>query len=307
MKSTIKILFLNLLFATSLIAQDDEYGIASFYSDLFHGKPTASGELYDKGKLTAAHKTLPFGTLVKVTELEFNKTVQVTITDRGPFISGRIIELSKEAAGRIGLIQKGTARVKVEIIKEKPSPAAIVSEEKPAKPDNYEEPVQKVTPKTEAKPAVATTTQPAKAASPATTKLKVNEKPGKAAATPAKSEKAPAASSSVLVSGAEYTPIGLYEIALKKPEAKGYGVQVAALTSQNALFKKIADLQGDWFSNILVNVEKGKGDAMVYKVILGSFATQGEAKVYQNNLKKNKKIKGFVVDLASFDMADVKK
>ena len=78
MKSFIKILFLNLLFATTIIAQDDEFGIASYYSDLFHGKPTASGELYNKTKLTAAHKTLPFGTLVKVTRLDDNSSVQAT-------------------------------------------------------------------------------------------------------------------------------------------------------------------------------------------------------------------------------------
>ena len=88
MKSTFKIILLNLFLTTALMAQDDEFGIASYYSDLFQGKPTASGELYDKAQLTAAHKTLPFGTLVKVTRLDNNKSVQVRVNDRGPFISG---------------------------------------------------------------------------------------------------------------------------------------------------------------------------------------------------------------------------
>ena len=128
---------------------------------------------------------------------------------------------------------------------------------------------------------------------------KINEKPSKATASTPKAEEKPA-SKSVLVKSQDYTPLGLYEIELKRPEAKGYGVQVAALTSQNALFKKIADLQGDWFDNIMVNVEKGSGDEMVYKVILGSFASQAEANIYKSNLKKNKKLDGFVVDLSSF-------
>ena len=301
MKSIFKIFLLNLLFTTSLIAQDDEFGIASYYSDLFQGKPTASGELYDKDKLTAAHKTLPFGTLVKVTRLDNNKSVQVRVNDRGPFISGRIIELSREAASRVDLIIDGATRVKVEIVKAKPSTEAIAEATKPEPPKSFEEPVAKIEKKEEKKedkkPAQTTSTASDKAG-----KLKVNEKPGKAAATTTASKpEAKPASTSVLVKSQDYTPVGLYEIELKRPEAKGFGVQVAALTSQNALFKKIAELQGSWFDNILVNVEQGSGDAMVYKVILGTFATQGEAKVYQANLKKNKKVNGFVVDLSSFD------
>ncbi len=295
MKSTIKFFLFNLLFTTSLIAQGDEFGIASYYSDLFQGKPTASGELYDKDKLTAAHKTLPFGTLVKVTRLDNNKSVQVRVNDRGPFISGRIIELSREAASRVDLIQDGATRVKVEVVKEKPSTEAIAEATKPEQPKSFEEPVAKVENKEDKKPAQTTSTTSDKAGN-----LKINEKPSKTAAAEVTKPEAKPASTSVLVKSQDYTPVGLYEIELKRPEAKGFGVQVAALTSQNALFKKIADLQGSWFDNILVNVEQGKGDDMVYKVILGSFATQAEAKVYQSNLKKNKKVNGFVVDLSSF-------
>ena len=303
MKSTFKIILLNLFLTTALMAQDDEFGIASYYSDLFQGKPTASGELYDKAQLTAAHKTLPFGTLVKVTRLDNNKSVQVRVNDRGPFISGRIIEVSREAANRIDLITDGATRVKVEIVKEKPATEALTDAGKKDVPTSAEQPTPAVetkdVPKTEVK---QPTPKSATAAIPAEkSKTKVNEKPGKSAApAPEKNVEAKAVSTAALVKGQDYTPIGLYEIQLKRPEAKGYGVQVAALTSQNALFKKIADLQGDWFSNILVNVEQGKGDEMVYKVILGSFPTQAEADVYKTNLKKKKKVDGFVVDLSSF-------
>ena len=78
-------------------------------------RKTASGERYDMNKLTAAHRELPFGTRVRVTNLDNGRQVEVRITDRGPFIRGRIIDLSREAARRIGMIQAGTARVRIEV------------------------------------------------------------------------------------------------------------------------------------------------------------------------------------------------
>ena len=92
-----------------------EHGEASYYSDKFQGKPTASGELHDQNALTAASKDLPLGATATVTNLENGKTVEVEITDRGPFAPGRVIDLSKRAAGSIGIGKKeGTAPVRVE-------------------------------------------------------------------------------------------------------------------------------------------------------------------------------------------------
>ena len=93
-------------------------GTASWYGPGFHGKKTASGEIYDQTKLTAAHKTLPLGTKARVTNLDNGKAVEVEINDRGPFVSGRIIDLSRAAARELGLVEKGTAPVKVEVIEE---------------------------------------------------------------------------------------------------------------------------------------------------------------------------------------------
>ena len=144
MKIAFKVFLLNLIFTTTIIAQDDEFGIASYYSDLFHGKPTASGELYDKGKMTAAHKTLKFGTVVKVTDLENNKSVTVTVNDRGPFISGRIIELSRAAANSIGLVDKGVSRVKVEIVGAEPTEPAVAESSRAAVPTEASQPEARV-------------------------------------------------------------------------------------------------------------------------------------------------------------------
>jgi rare lipoprotein A len=88
-------------------------GIASWYGKDFHGKKTSNGEIYDMYAMTAAHKTLPLGTYVRVRNLENNRTLEVRINDRGPFVRGRIIDLSYTAAKDIGIVGPGTARVEV--------------------------------------------------------------------------------------------------------------------------------------------------------------------------------------------------
>ncbi len=91
-------------------------GVASWYGPGFDGKLTASGKIYDRHALTAAHKTLALGTKIKVKNLENGRSVVVIINDRGPFIKGRIIDLSHEAAKRIAILEKGTARVKLKVL-----------------------------------------------------------------------------------------------------------------------------------------------------------------------------------------------
>lgn len=93
-----------------------ERGIASWYGDPYHGRRTASGEVYDMEKYTAAHRTLAFQTWVRVENLENARRVDVRITDRGPFVDGRIIDLSRAAARDIDLIRTGTARVRLTVI-----------------------------------------------------------------------------------------------------------------------------------------------------------------------------------------------
>ena len=91
-------------------------GKASYYSSAFEGRPTASGELYRSKEYTAAHKTLPFGTIVNVTNLDNGKEVQVKINDRGPFPPKRIIDLSYEAAKTLEMTKKGIVKVRVVVI-----------------------------------------------------------------------------------------------------------------------------------------------------------------------------------------------
>lgn len=91
-------------------------GVASWYGGRFNGRRTANGETYDMNALTAAHRTLPFGTIVDVTNLENGKTVRLRINDRGPFVRGRIIDTSRRAAEELGFLIDGTARVRLRIV-----------------------------------------------------------------------------------------------------------------------------------------------------------------------------------------------
>ena len=90
---------------------------ASWYGPGFHGRQTANGEVYDQMSFTAAHKSLKFGTLLKITNLKNSKSVVVRINDRGPYIHGRDLDLSKAAALELGMVRKGVARIKVEEIR----------------------------------------------------------------------------------------------------------------------------------------------------------------------------------------------
>ena len=92
----------------------DETGVASYYGARHHGKRTASGEPFNQNALTAAHRDLPFGTRVRVTNLSNDKSVVVRINDRGPHTRGRLIDLSRQAAEQLGMLRSGTAKVRVQ-------------------------------------------------------------------------------------------------------------------------------------------------------------------------------------------------
>lgn len=109
-------LLLSLGSWTLLCAQDDFEGIASYYADKFVGRRTASGEIYTHDKLTCAHRTLPFGTKLKVTNPLNGVSIVLTVNDRGPFSGSRVLDVSKSAAQQLGMIPQGVLRLKVEIL-----------------------------------------------------------------------------------------------------------------------------------------------------------------------------------------------
>ncbi len=109
-------------------------GICSFYAEYFHGRLTANGEHFNMHALTAAHLSLPFGTRIRVTNLNNHHSVVVRVNDRGPYWKNRVLDVSKEAARQLGMMESGIARVKIEIVKEIPPILAdsLVAKQHPA-------------------------------------------------------------------------------------------------------------------------------------------------------------------------------
>jgi len=112
-------LLCSLLCFSSCSRKITENGKASYYADKFEGRKTASGETFHQNGLTAAHRTLPFGTKVKVVNISNGKSVTVRVNDRGPFSQGRVIDLSRKAAKRIGMLSTGVAVVEIKYKKKK--------------------------------------------------------------------------------------------------------------------------------------------------------------------------------------------
>lgn len=109
-----------LLLGTILHGQSfEQIGLASFYADKFEGRTTANGEIYKHSKFTAAHKSLPFGTMLMVTNLQNGKIVTVRVNDRGPFVQGRIIDLSKLAAKELDFVKLGITKVKITAVNDR--------------------------------------------------------------------------------------------------------------------------------------------------------------------------------------------
>lgn len=119
MKCTYYFLLVLTALTTSCGRSIIETGKGTYYADKFEGRKTANGEIFDQSKATAAHKTLPFGTKVTVKNLNNGKTVKVRINDRGPFVTGRIIDLSKSSAEKIDMVNAGVANVEIKYKKKK--------------------------------------------------------------------------------------------------------------------------------------------------------------------------------------------
>ena len=111
--SAATVLVATILLLVAFSAKSEERGVASWYGGSFNGRPTASGETYDQDARTCAHRTLPFGTIVHVFNHDNGRSTSCRVNDRGPFVAGRIIDLSRRVTGEIGLVESGTGRVTI--------------------------------------------------------------------------------------------------------------------------------------------------------------------------------------------------
>ena len=288
MKTSIK-LFLSITFSIfAFTAMAQEFGMASYYADQYHGKKTASGQLYDKTKMTCAHKSLLFGSIVRVTRLDNGKSVEVRVNDRGPFIKGRIVDLSRVAAEALGIVKIGESKVKLELLKKKvaapPAPPVAVAK-KPAprkevvlteKGNNKKDEFN--IERGNAKPAVTmpivkpTPAAPEKTAIPES--FEVAER----------------------VTRKNFSDYDLYSIKVHRPIKQGFGVQVSSLLDYKNVMRLVAQLQESNYDDVMISVEETSTGKTRYKVIVGPYESKATA---NNTLKKLKKKKhdGFVIML----------
>lgn len=267
------------------IGQVEELGLASYYGDEFHGRKTAYGDVYDKNKMTCAHKRHPYGTKLRITRIDNKKSVVVKVTDKGPFVKGRVVDLSRAAAEKIGLIQDGVVEVKVEVVgkatKESTKPMTAKKEKLATsinnRPKEYETRVSES--ELIARSAKAAEAKRAAKKKTATKKVEVV------------SEK----KATVIAKDIAYIEKSLFKIQTVS-SIQTYGVQVASLGNYDNAARKVTELRGKWFKNVLLMAEP-KGEAVLYKIIMGPFDTDKAAQAYQKSLAKKHKIKGFVAKL----------
>ncbi len=293
------LLLLTLSFAAiSTIAQPTELGIASVYADYLNGRLTASGEAYDITKYTAAHKTLPFGTYLRVTRMDNNRSVIVKVNDRGPHVEGRVIDLSRAAAQKVELT--GLARVRLELLDDDayqklklPSLASKGITAKPVakpKPTKEKEPVDLL---------------------PKGFSDRLNKVPAKASEVPAKeTAKKEGTSLRKLVitpKAAPATPppaVALTEKNAPRPTSYGrvipvkkvttYAVQIASFAEAVNAEHYAAKLKRQGFADVWLQ-SKTLGGKTLHKVCLGKLDSSQAAAAYRAELQKKHGMKGFVV------------
>ncbi|MFN4254089.1 MAG: septal ring lytic transglycosylase RlpA family protein [Saprospiraceae bacterium] len=263
-------LFLALPLTLSASAQHsaEEIGIATYYGDKLHGRKTASGELYDKNQLTCAHRTLKFGTKVRVTRMDNGKSIIVRVNDRGPFVKGYIVDLSRKAATEIDMIKEGIVKVKIEVVTDEAAPEKA--------PETVAE-TRTATPKTDEK------ATPEKA--------------------PASEKTAPATPEAQTVTGKSFKSFDLYSIDVKRPARKGYAVQIAVISNFENIFAEIAKLQETWPGKVMVSLEPPRSEdgAQLYKLLVGPFPDKKTAEKNQRTAAKKGHKSCFVVNLSGSD------
>lgn len=249
-------------FISSLSFAQTQTGKASFYADKFEGRPTASGEIYKHNLPTAAHRKLPFGTKVKVTNLTNNKTEIVTINDRGPFIRGRIIDLSRSVAQSLNIIDSGVTDVRIEVLD------GNLTESKGQKSETeYQTP----TVSEEEKRETAQTTE----------KRESNAENFKKA-------------SKNTIEEREF-----YELTVDEVQPDFFGVQIASFQESDNLLRLANRLKVSYKSEVLIQI-KTVNETKVYTVILGQFNNRRAAENFKSrNLEKYPD--SFIVDMTRKD------
>lgn len=244
-----------------------EFGVASYYGDYFHGRPTASGEKYNQFALTAAHKTLPLGTILKVTNAQNNKSVYVKVNDRGPYVKGRIIDLSTKAAEILGYRNKGTCYVKIEIVKPNQTPKDLLSASLDIAKEN----------------GIGTNDSMTKPDTVSSLNAYSAKKPFENTNNKTNSSSSPASLPQPAIEIKEANQHGIKNKSayfvitnLDKNKLGFYGLQLGVFSDPSVIFPMIADLESLYHENVAIQQTEVDGK-IVYKLLVGKFQNRAYA------------------------------
>lgn len=263
-------LYMLLAFALSAQKPPEEFGKCGYYSDALHGRNTSSGEKYDKTKLTCAHKSLPFGTIIRVTRLDNNKSVEVRVNDRGPYVDGYVTDISRKAAEEIDLIKAGVAKVKIEVVEPLKDPE-FTPVDPGSKDGSFDQSPDGATPEEDAS---------GKA-------LLLSKTQKQATARPVSNQTAPVITKAV------------YSVKVSQPEVSGFGIQVANLNNAKNAMEEMNKLQKTTPDQVLLMVETDNttGEKIAYKVLIGPFADKASAEKKQREIAQKGYAKAFIIDM----------
>ncbi len=265
--------FFYFVFAGSLQAQKEQDGLAGVISDEFDGSVTKYGVRYSKLELTCAHGVHPYGAVLKVTNLENKRSTTVRVIDKGPFISGRIIELSGEAAKRLGIAQGQQAMVRVELMSQSGSATPSTS--------STTLPTSSSSTASSTPPTSSTPKNYSNEARPLSERMAREENTAKAK-----------------LAGRDFAPYGLYEIELRMPEQQGWGVQLASHSNLENVLLGVAALQAKGVKNVLISIERSGLDGVLYKYIAGPYASKEQAEKARSAFRSKGFQGAFIVNLA---------
>lgn len=256
---------------SSFLIQTAEVGKAGYYADSLQGRKTASGEKYDKFSYTCAHKTLAFGTKVRITRLDNHKSVVCKVNDRGPYVEGYVTDVSRAAAEDLDLLKAGVAKVKLEVV-EAAATARVAAETD----GNTSLLVARGTTKTSTKTSTLN-----KLASPAQYS----------------NELQPAGRKGAVAN--DKTNSQLYGVDIKNMRKEGFGIQLSTLYDASNLLPTLKKVEQEWPGKAMVNVIQDElYNKSTYRLILGPYGDKKTAETQQKAAAK-KGYKGcFVIDLS---------
>ncbi len=238
-------LIVLLCFNTNAQVGFTQEGMASYYANEFEGRTTASGERFSHKKATCSHMSIPFGALIKITNLENNTTAIVRVNDRGPFVPDRIVDVSQSVAERLGMIGKGTVKVRIEVVDN--NGYSIQKAEPVQQSQKPEIPVVTNQPKVEKETAITKKTE---------TTEKVEEK---------KKE------------------TELFTLKVEASEAKGFSIQIGSYKELVNVLRIAADIQNTTKKETKIQVTTINGEK-IYRLMVGSFSNRKEAETAKEKI-----------------------